>query len=88
MSNTRSIKVKIITPGRQIDPKVLRFQCLLCGCEFEVNELDCCVSIQTVYSDGVAVFVNNSAAEAMHTCPTRGCENTCRVIFEREFKGE
>lgn len=88
MSNKRPAKVKIITPGRQIDPKVLRFQCLLCGGEFEVNELDCCVNIHVVYSDGVAVFADHSAAEAMHICPTKGCENTCYVIFERSFKGE
>ena len=88
MSDDTKSTIKILVPGRVVDPQILHFKCTVCECEFEVSEIECSVDIPTIYSDGVPVFMDFNGAQASHPCPTEYCPGLCWTTFERKFKGE
>ena len=88
MDSESKSTMKVLIPGRVVDPQTLHFKCTICECEFEVSEVECYVDIPTIYSGGVPIFMDFNSAQASHPCPTKYCSGLCWTAFERKFKGE
>ena len=49
MDSESKSTMKVLIPGRVVDPQILHFKCTICECEFEVSEVECYVDIPTIY---------------------------------------